>query len=217
MILEFDATVDVAGTTAKTPDDPHQHRKLTLAGPDRAPKTKTAAVTTTVVEPWVDQKTHAGGKTVKPGEVRAADGHGLEPERVPRLDGQRLDRRRHRARRADPVQRRAPVADGGSRSTGGGIWNETRGRSPGRSPNWLRAPRPAPLRTCRCDPPTPARSSDNTVSKTTSMPGTVTGERTAASTSHAGYEAEAEDEATLNDAGLKSRWWRRMGRRSARR
>ncbi len=165
-------------------------------------------MTTTVVEPNVAiEKAHAGGKTVKPGEVRAwtVTAKNLTGTRVSTAnDSTVVDTV---PGRPDPLERWRAVADGGvvGSAEENGIWNET-----ARTITWTIAEL-APGATkplhyeLRVNEPANAGSifKNNAVIKTTSMPGTVAGERTSASASHAGYEAKAEDEATLNDATLE--------------
>jgi large repetitive protein len=207
--LEFAATVaDVAANNREAGSSLTNTATLNWQDQNAAPKTKTAAVTTTVVEPLVSiEKSHVGGKIVKPGEIRAytVTAKNATGTRVSTANNSTVVDTVPAG--LTPYKGGAPVAEGGVVGSveENGIWNEG-----ARTITWTIAEL-APGATkalhyeLRVNQPANAGSifKNNAVIKTTSMPGTVAGERTAASASHAGYEAKAEDEATLNDADLE--------------
>jgi fimbrial isopeptide formation D2 family protein/uncharacterized repeat protein (TIGR01451 family) len=207
--LEFAATVtDVAANNREAGSSITNTATLSFQDQNATPKTKTAAVTTTVVEPNVKvKKSHAGGETVKPGEVRAWTVTAENP------NGTRVSTANNSTvvdtvpAGLIPWKAGAAVADGGVVGSveENGIWNEG-----ARTITWTEIEL-APGATkalhyeLRVNEPANAGSifKNNAVIKTTSLPGTVAGERTAASASHAGYEAKAEDIAQLNNAELE--------------
>jgi len=207
--LEFAATVtDVAENNRETGSNLTNTATLSFQDQNAVPKTKTAAVTTTVVEPNVKvKKSHAGGETVKPGEVRAWTVTAENP------NGTRVSTANNSTvvdtvpAGLTPWKAGAAVPDGGVVGSveENGVWNEG-----ARTITWTEIEL-APGATkalhyeLRVNEPANAGSifKNNAVIKTTSMPGTVAGERTAGSASHAGYEAKAEDVAQLNNAELE--------------
>jgi large repetitive protein len=102
-----------------------------------------------------------------------------------------------------PVNGTTPVEDKGTVEPGGGVWNET-----ARTITWTVAElAPGASKSLsyfvRIEPTNAGSTYKNTVlAKTTSLPGAVGGERTAASSSNAGYEASAENTVKLVEAGL---------------
>jgi large repetitive protein len=207
--LEFAATVtDVAANNRETGSSLPNTATLNYQDQNATPKTKTASVTTTVVEPKVQvKKSHAGGETVKPGEVRAWTVTAENP------NGTRVSTA-NESTVVDTVPAGLTPWKGGVAVANGGVvgsaeedgtWSES-----ARTITWTIAEL-APGATkalhyeLRVNEPANAGSifKNNAVIKTTSMPGNVAGERTASSASHAGYEAKAEDLATLNNAELE--------------
>ena len=207
VILEFEAKVtDVAANNRGAGFSLVNEGKLTYQDQNGVTKTTTKTVTTTIVEPNVKLiKAHAGGKTVKPGQtveytVTAENQSGTRVSTandavvVDTVPGGMT-----------PMNGATPVADGGTVEPDGGVWNEA-----ARTITWtIAALNPGatrPLRySLRVNEPTNAGSVFHNEAKITitSLPGNVAGERTAASASHAGYEAKAEDEVTLGDAELE--------------
>jgi uncharacterized repeat protein (TIGR01451 family)/fimbrial isopeptide formation D2 family protein len=214
VLLEFEATVvDEAGNVrATTPGSTLTNTgKLTFQDQNAAEKSKTGAAPVTVVEPTIAvSKTHGGSGTVKPGEIIPFTVTGENPiVTATNPTGVRVSTANNSElidtvpAGLTPVNGTTPVADGGTVEPDGGIWHAGT-----RTITWsiaelapgATAPRHYSL---RVEPSNAGAVFTNAVRMTTtSLPGAVTGERTAASTNHAGYEAEASNTVKLVDAGL---------------
>lgn len=207
VVLEFEATVtDVAANNREAGAALTNQATLTYQDQNAATKTKTASATTTVVEPVIAiGKEHTGGEIVKPGEtipytVNAANLAGSNVSTA--NDSIVIDTV---PAGVTPVNGITKIADGGNVEPDGGSWDETT-----RTITWTIAElAPGAAKqlhySLRVNEPANAGSVfDNTaVIITASLAGNVPGERTAASPSPTGYEAEAHDEAHLNDAKLE--------------
>lgn len=205
--LEFEAKVaDVAANNRVSGSSLVNEGKLTYQDQGGATKTVTKSATTTVVEPNVAiSKTHTGGKTVKPGQIVEYTVTAQNPS------GTRVSTANDSVvtdtvpAGMTPVNGATPVTEGGTVEPDGGTWNEA-----ARTITWpITELAPGASKALhydlRVNEPANAGSvfKNNAKITTTSLPGGVVGERTAGSTSHTGYEAKAEDEATLNDATLE--------------
>jgi large repetitive protein len=207
VVLEFEAKVtDVAANNRAAGFSLVNEGKLTYKDQGGVTKNVTKTATTTIVEPNVAiSKAHAGGKTVKPGQIVEYTVTAQNPS------GTRVSTANDSVvtdtvpAGMTPVNGTTPVAEGGTVEPDGGTWNEA-----ARTITWtiaeLAPGATKPLHyNLRVNEPANAGSvfKNNAKITTTSLPGGVAGERTAGSTSHTGYEAKAEDEATLNDAELE--------------
>ena len=208
-MLEFEAKVtDVAeNVRATTPGSTLTNEgKFKFKDQANVEQTKPATATVTVVEPLIRvKKSHTGTGGVKPGQIVPFTVTAENPAgtRVSTANDSTLVDTVPAG--LTPVNGTTPVAEGGTVEPDGGIWNAT-----ARTITWtiaeLAPGATAPRRySLRVNEPANAGSVfKNTVTmKTTSLPGEVEGERTAASASHAGYEAKAEDELKLTEAGLE--------------
>ncbi|HYC82196.1 MAG TPA: hypothetical protein VEB65_10445, partial [Solirubrobacterales bacterium] len=169
-------------------------------------QSKSATATTTLVEPNVKvKKSHVGGKIVKPGQivewtVTAENPSGTRVSAANDstvVDSVPLG--------MTPVNGSTPVEDGKTVEPDGGTWNEEKRTITWSIPLLNPGGTKALHYSLKVNEPANAGSifKNSATLKTTSLPGDVTGERTASSASHTGYEAKAEDEATLNDAELE--------------
>ncbi len=206
--LEFAATVaDVAANNRLTGATLTNTATLNWQDQNATPKTKTAAIATTVVEPLVAiEKTHAGSETVKPGEVRAwtVTAKNSNGTNVSTADDSSVTDSVPLG--LTPWKGGVAVANGGIVGSveENGVWNETT-----RTITWAIAElAPGASKALhyelRVNEPANAGSvfKNNAVIKTTSLLGPVAGERTTSSASHAGYEASKEAKVQLNDAEL---------------
>jgi large repetitive protein len=210
--LEFSATVaDVAANNRLTGSALTNVATLEWHDQNEVAKTKTAEVTTTVVEPLVSiEKTHAGSETVKPGEVRAwtVTAKNAKATNVSTANDSIVEDTVPNG--LTPWKGGEPgeaVANGGfvGPEAQGGKWNATT-----RTITWtITELAPGASKKLeyelRVNEPANAGSifKNKATIKTTSMPGTVAGERTSSSASHAGYEASKEAKVQLNDAELE--------------
>jgi large repetitive protein len=210
--LEFEATVTDVAANGREVGEGKLVNEAKLTYNDQngtAVKTPNATATNQIVEPLISvaKTNNAPGGVVEPGkkyEYTVTASNAANTATVKRVSTANDTLVEDVVPNGmTPVNGSTPVENNGTVEPNGGVWNEST-----RTITWTvteLAPGASKALSyfVRIEPTNAGSTYKNTVlAKTTSLPGAVSGERTTASLSHAGYEATAENTVKLVEAGL---------------